>query len=49
MQQERHQVEVNVPWGWLRFLHNTPLHKPESVREKMPFPFVLWHCLDEVV
>jgi hypothetical protein len=30
-------------------LRNIPLHKRESVRKKMPFPFVLWHCLDEGV
>ena len=36
-------------WGWLRFLHNQPLHKRESARDKLPFPFALWHGVDEVV
>jgi hypothetical protein len=27
-------------------LRNLPPHKRESVKENMPFPFVLWHCLD---
>ncbi len=49
MQQERHQVEVNALRRWPRFLRNLPLHKRESMREKMPFPFALWHGVDEVV
>ena len=36
-------------WGWLRFLHNQPLHKRESGRGKMPCPFALYHGVDEVV
>jgi len=38
-----------VLWGWPRFLHNQPLHKRKSARGKLPFPFALWHCVDEVV
>ena len=49
MQQERHQVEANGLEGWRRFLQNEPLHKRESMGEKMPFPFALWRCFDEVV
>ncbi len=49
MQQEHHHVEASVLWGWLRFLHNQPLHKRESGRGKMPCPFALYHGVDEVV
>ena len=49
MQQEHHHVEASVLWGWLRFLHNQPLHKRESGRDNMPFSFALWHCVDEFV
>ena len=49
MQQERHQVEANELWWWPRFLQNKPLHKQEGMREKVPLPFVLWRCVDEVV
>jgi hypothetical protein len=48
MQQEHHHVEASAPWGWLRFLHNQPLHKQESGRDNMLFSFALWHCVDEV-
>ena len=30
-------------------MRNLPLHNQESVSEKMPILFVLWHCLDEGV
>ena len=49
MQQERHHVEESVLWGWLRFLHDPPLHKREGEREKMPLPFARGHGVDEVV
>ena len=49
MRQERHHMEESVLPGWLRFLHDPPLHKREGEREKMSLPFAQGHGVDEVV